>query len=937
MKNIFKTVAALAAVVLAGCTTDFNDEIIAPQGGKTTVTVGLPESRTSLGELVDGTRKVYWSNGDMIVINGVTSAPTTIAEDNAGVATFEFDGVLNRPYSVFYPAELWKNNSTITLPAVQAYKSGSFAEDLAPMACYAAEDAALQLHHLAAVVRLQVKLAAENADAHKINRIEFRGNNNEQISGDFTLDYAAATLTSASTAEADKAVKVSFGKALAAEATDFFVVVPAGEYSKGFTIRVVDNNGHYMEKSTGAISLAKGEIKAMPEFEFVPTHTTADVEIATAAQLVAFAKAYNAGDYWNVQPFIVHLTADIVFDDDTNAAWEPIGNIFTADNKLGLDANTTNYFHGNFQGNGFAIKNWKSGQPLFDFTGSGSLIEGVVIDSSCTLAVDCSKLENYGTFVGYHRGDILNCQNNANITATGTAVGNTRIGGFVGRSVVGSVVGCSMNGDITADANLLSNGGVYLGGIIGGNTNAEGYVKNSHMTGNITFNGGVAKNTGSYFIGGIAGFMRGACTGCTTTKADATTAITVTPAAKDFASAYVGGMVGQVDTAGSVKDCTNSANITFNIPNATYGTTGISVAGIVGNMTANIDNVTNNGNVYVTPTENSLCHHVWVGGVVGLAGLSSVTEMKISNATNNGEVLFVGYNTSAASEELQHYWIAVGGILGYDLKETANTIESCTNNGLVGASFKNKLNGRATSIGGIAGMLYYTASKMKSCTNNGYIFNQNFNNTNVAKLPAGGGALAGGLVGYAAGSTSEAGGDVYVTIEDCHNNCVAAPTSIAGALHATPTANIGVYSQRGIAGGLVGYACYANITKCTCATKISQTQNGYVGGLVAWTNVATVSECKMIGGEINIGNANTVAAGGLVGIAQTGTITNNTFNSVVSGSKCTAVGVLVGNADAATKTTDNKVKGTFFDEAITLSTAMVGTGTAATGTELYTE
>ena len=102
-------------------------------------------------------------------------------------------------------------------------------------------------------------------------------------------------------------------------------------------------------------------------------------------------------------------------------------------------------------------------------------------------------------------------------------------------------------------------------------------------------------------------------------------------------------------------------------------------------------------------------------------------------------------------------------------------------------------------------------------------------------------------------------------------------------------------------------------------------------------SAASLSESKTIGGSINIGNANVVSTGGLVGIAQTGTITNNTFNSVVSGSKCTAVGVLVGNADAATKTTDNKVKGTFFDEAITLSTAMVGTGTAATGTELYTE
>lgn len=935
MKNIFKTVAAFAAVVLAGCTTDFNEEIVAPQGGKTTVTIGLPESRTTLGELVEGKRKVYWTDGDMIVINGVTSAPAEINEENAGVATFEFDAVLTHPYSVFYPAELWKNNSTITLPAVQTYTAGSFAEDSAPMACYT-EGAAPTLHHLAAVVRLSVKNSTEEgADNHNINRIEFRGNNGEQVSGDFSIDYATTALTGVSTAEADKVVAASYRRGLGEGVVDFFVVVPAREYANGFTVRVIDELGHYMDLKSGAVTLAKGEIKAMPEFAFAPTGTLVNVEIGSAAELVAFAKAYNAGDFFGIEPFVINITKDIVFDDDTNDAWEPIGNIFGADNKLGLAENTTNYFHGKLYGNGHSIKNWKSGKPLFDYTGQGSLIENVVIDSSCTLTVDCSKIENYGTFVGYHRGDILNCQNNANITATGTAVGNIRVAGFVGRQVVGSVAESTMNGNITADANLLSNGGVYLGGIVGGNTNAEGYVKNSHMKGNITFNGGVAKNTGNYFIGGIAGFMRGACTGCTT-NADVAPTFTITPAAKDFAAAYVGGMAGQVDVDGSVNNCTNSANISFNIPNVTYSTTGISVGGVVGNMTADIDTVTNNGNIYVTSVEHMTYHHLWIGGVVGLGGLSSVAEMKISNATNNGEVLLVGSANQIQDDGAQHYWLTVGGILGYDLKQTANTLESCTNNGLVGVSFKAKQNGRSSSIGGIAGMLYYTASVMKSCTNNGYIFNQNFNNTNTAKLTAGGGALAGGLVGYAAGATSDAG-NVYITIDDCHSNCVAAPTSIAGKVHAAPTANIGVYSQRGIVGGLVGYANYANITKCTCASKICQTQNGYVGGLVAWTNVATVSECQMIGGEINIGNANTLAAGGLVGIAQKSTITNNIFNSTILGKTCTAVGVLVGNADATTAVSKNKVKGSFYGNAITLSTAMVGTGTAATETELLTE
>ena len=65
MKKIFRSVAALAVVMFAGCTTDMTDDVVAPStGGTTTITVGFDETKTSLGELVDGVRKVYWSAGD---------------------------------------------------------------------------------------------------------------------------------------------------------------------------------------------------------------------------------------------------------------------------------------------------------------------------------------------------------------------------------------------------------------------------------------------------------------------------------------------------------------------------------------------------------------------------------------------------------------------------------------------------------------------------------------------------------------------------------------------------------------------------------------------------------------------------------------------------------------------------------------------------------
>ena len=300
MKKIFKTVAALAVVMFAGCTTDMTNDVVAPVGGQTTVTVGIEDTKTYLGELVDGARKVYWHSSDQIAINGVASTAVELNEEKTAGA-FTFDAELTHPYSVLYPAEMYKDATTITLPAVQASATGSFGSDSAPMASYQAAEGTVQMHHLAGVIRLQVTLPAESKHGHhELNKVEFRGKAGEQVSGDFAIDYAALTLTGLSTAEADKVVTAKAFKGLAAgETDDVFIVVPAQEYAEGFTVRLIDDAGHYMDIASKAITIEKGEIKAMPVVEFVPTGTLVGVEIASAEDFIAFANAYNAGDYAN--------------------------------------------------------------------------------------------------------------------------------------------------------------------------------------------------------------------------------------------------------------------------------------------------------------------------------------------------------------------------------------------------------------------------------------------------------------------------------------------------------------------------------------------------------------------------------------------------------------------------------------------------------------
>ena len=72
-------------------------------GGKTTITLSLEESRTQLGAEANGIYPVSWSEGDVISVNGVPSQSIAIA-DGGKIATFTFDGAINYPYCVAYPA-----------------------------------------------------------------------------------------------------------------------------------------------------------------------------------------------------------------------------------------------------------------------------------------------------------------------------------------------------------------------------------------------------------------------------------------------------------------------------------------------------------------------------------------------------------------------------------------------------------------------------------------------------------------------------------------------------------------------------------------------------------------------------------------------------------------------------------------------------------------
>lgn len=246
-----------------------------PAGETTVITAGFEGAKTALQS---DSKKIYWTSGDAICVNGVTSDALSLAEP-AATATFTFASALTDEKKAVYPASIWTSDGTVTLPDEQdAGTNVTFASGALPLVAYASSGNTLSFKSMLAIIKLQLKKGATNDN---ISYVEFSGRNNEQVSGVFSVNYSTGALTPASAASADKKVQVTVGKALSGEPTSIYIAVPAGTYSNGFQIKVVDVNGVTMTKYIGAITLNRGSLYPTPVDTFDADNT-----------IKAFVKSY---------------------------------------------------------------------------------------------------------------------------------------------------------------------------------------------------------------------------------------------------------------------------------------------------------------------------------------------------------------------------------------------------------------------------------------------------------------------------------------------------------------------------------------------------------------------------------------------------------------------------------------------------------------------
>ena len=751
MKTLTKFFVAVA-VLLAGfaCTTDATEELgVNSDVAQTEIVLSLEESRTQLGEKVDGVYPLYWSEGDKIAVNGVTSNEVATEAVGASAATFVVNGTVSHPYNIVYPAPaegisaVTEGCYPVVFPATQTYVAGNIDGNAAAMYGYAEEGTTPTLTHLTGVLCFAVKGEVSLANLTLTS-------DSGAIAGTYDVNCATGALT-AQEGTTSNVITVSFGEglALSTETTPIYVAVPAGEYGV-IQCMLTTTEGKKMIATfdSSAKPISAGKVREFAEFEFAET-VEKITEIDSKEALIAFAAAPTTSA-------VVTATIDM-----SGYEWSSIEGFesFTFDGGKdkgfeikGLSAplfGTTSGKIKNLKLTGVAITETTYGRTgaiarmvhngtLNDCYAEGTLLMNNTVYNE-TLADDYSNI-NIGGLVGHSVGGTFkDCYNKVAITVTSVCLPSstnkypTSVGGIVGLALTSSAFE-----NCTNDAKILYNGtsgpaaATYLSGIIG-------RIKVNHDT-------SILKNL-TNTANGVIEFPKDAVCG---------------------GSLYMRGCVGVIyDGQVAVEDITNRADLKF------YGTAKgdiLSMAGVGGNLGAGLNNeayrLNNYGNIYACGNVPNAVDPMRIGGVV--TETAGTVTHKIHDCHNYGAITVSVQQKADISAYIGGFMAShTNGVLALDkcVNEGSVTVEATASNynvpeiaGMVGyvtksydctdCENKGDVTFKATSKGNtcIGGFFAVTDiasgnddSKLTNCVNSGNVTHSGTVGNNL---------FMGGFIGY---------------------------------------------------------------------------------------------------------------------------------------------------------------------------------------------
>lgn len=628
----------------------------ASEGGEKTLSVGLPsvQSKTWLDYEAGGSPlKVYWSDGDKLNVNGQTSLPLSIGEDEKVAEADFLLSNLQAPYRAVYPSSAVTEDGyaadgsiAIQLPSVQKYLSTSFANGVAIMYGYSESEDGVALQNLCAVVRVNIKGSDDNIVAARLESMS----GTVPLCGDFRLTPADGTLNTVNgnTALALEMDKVALNNETGA---DFFFAIPKGDYSAGLSFFFRrESDGQLMQNIWRPDEpLEGGKLYSFNNVDFDPTAR----EIQTPDDWNEFAEACNAG---------TDLTK-FMFKDDVVR----IGADITAEDLTSIDA-----FDGVLDGNGYTLTRTAAAEPLFasitgevrNLTLGGALI---VENAAENQTVACAPLAE-----SLDGGKISGCVNNMTV-AVGTmenpVEAHMYVSGLVSKMTAGTIENSTNNASVDVSVNVHNKVfQVAVAGIV-----AEVRVSDTEQK--ISLNS--CSNKGELTLAPYLEFK----------SASATRNV-------GMQVCGFGGIAGWLRSEGVYEftDCNNQGGITidgYNIKNSNGNTPySIAVGGVLGmgapcpegfivvdeyeKYDITLTRCSNTGGVYNHCVNYSstaeLNNKVFTGGLAGAIMGTATSYAKVTDCQSKGIVITYDYTPAMTDVEVvstrPQYCSVAGGLVG---------------------------------------------------------------------------------------------------------------------------------------------------------------------------------------------------------------------------------------------------------------------------------
>ena len=241
-RNLFM-VAAVALVAMVSCN---KEEINNGNEGQASDIVFVAEfdqdaqTKTALGEAVDGVRQATWVEGDKISINGVEFSAKTSGATSEFTTTEQFD--VAELYRAVYPSASYVTANAVEIPNNQ---DGTFAN--ASISVAESTDQSLSFSNLSSILKFQVPVECETVKFESTASIAGRINV-EYNGGEMTPDYVSVTQPQTAITLTGNFVP----------GTDYFVAVKPDEHK--FTVSI---DGNVSKASTKTVTVERSKILNM--------------------------------------------------------------------------------------------------------------------------------------------------------------------------------------------------------------------------------------------------------------------------------------------------------------------------------------------------------------------------------------------------------------------------------------------------------------------------------------------------------------------------------------------------------------------------------------------------------------------------------------------------------------------------------------------------